>query len=134
VSNVLPENLPSNRSFGFLFAVVFSALAVFSFTKSNMIVFYLLLFLSVVFIVIALATPSTLTPLNRLWYRFGRILGKVTGPIVLGVLFYLLVVPVAVTTRRFGRDELRLKKTNVETYWIDRVPPGPKADSFRHQF
>ena len=61
-------------------------------------------------------------------------MGKVVSPLVLGVIFFLLISPVALIGRLFGRDELRLKKANSNSYWIDRVPPGPAGDTFKNQF
>jgi hypothetical protein len=75
-----------------------------------------------------------LTPLNWLWYELGMLLGKIVNPIVLGFIFFVLITPVSIVTRLFGRDELRIKKRHVESYWIDRSPPGPPLDSFKNQY
>ena len=78
--------------------------------------------------------PKVLRPLNRVWYELGVLLGKVISPIVLGVMFFVLITPIAVITRIFGRDELKIKKLFVQSYWVDRLPPGPPSDSFKNQF
>ncbi len=78
--------------------------------------------------------PQLLTPLNRLWYALGIILGKVINPIVLGAMFFVLITPIALLTRLFGRDELKIKKSFAHSYWVDRLPPGPQSDSFKNQF
>lgn len=78
--------------------------------------------------------PSRLSPLNRLWFRLGVLLGKVVSPLVLGVMFFLLITPAALVTRLLGRDALMLKKRSVSSYWVDRIPPGPPGDSFKNQF
>jgi len=75
-----------------------------------------------------------LTPLNKAWMKLGDLLGKVISPIVLGIIFFVLLAPVALVTRLLGRDELRLKMSNSSSYWIDRTPPGPAGDSFKNQF
>ena len=61
-------------------------------------------------------------------------LGKVVSPIVLGILFFIVITPVAIGMRLFGRDALLMKKRAVCSYWIDRDPPGPKPESFKDQF
>jgi hypothetical protein len=66
--------------------------------------------------------------------KLGELMGKVVSPLVLGVIFFVLLTPVGLIGRLLGRDELRLKRTNSESYWIDRVPPGPAGDSFKNQF
>lgn len=82
----------------------------------------------------ALALPKLLTPLNRLWMAFGLLLGKIVSPLVLGLIFMVLITPVAVSTRLFGRDVLRMKKRNVSSYWLERDPAGPEPASFQRQF
>ena len=61
-------------------------------------------------------------------------MGKVVSPIVLGLIFFGMLTPVGIIGRLLGRDELRLKKAPVTSYWIDRDPPGPAPDSFKNQF
>ena len=61
-------------------------------------------------------------------------MGKVVSPIVLGVLFFLVITPVALVMRLVGRDALKIRKQNVNTYWVDRLPPGPEPESFKEQF
>ncbi len=75
-----------------------------------------------------------LTPLNRFWYALGMHIGQVISPIVLGAIFFVLITPIALITRLFGRDELKIKKSFVQSYWVDRLPPGPPSDSFKNQF
>jgi hypothetical protein len=73
-------------------------------------------------------------PLNKLWFGLGILLGKIISPIVLGIMFFILITPVALATRAFGRDELKLKKRNLNTYWVSRNPAGPAKDSFKNQY
>ena len=78
--------------------------------------------------------PGILSPFNKAWYRLGLLMGKVVSPIVLGILFFIVISPVAIVTRLFGRDILLLRKRNVNSYWIERNPPGPQPESFKEQF
>lgn len=86
------------------------------------------------FLVAALVRPSLLAPLNKAWFELGLLLGKIVSPIVLGAIFFLLITPVAICSRFFGRDQLRLKKQKVNSYWVQREPIGPDAESFKNQF
>jgi hypothetical protein len=87
------------------------------------------------FLVSAIAVPRALRPLNRLWLRFGLLLNKIVGPIVLGILFYLVVTPIGLAMRMAGKDPLRLKwRPEADTYWIERQPPGPAPDTIKNQF
>ncbi len=90
---------------------------------------------AVAFGFLAFVFSKVLRPLNWLWYQLGQLLGKVVSPIVLGSIFFLLLTPVSLVTRMFGRDELRLTKSKgQQSYWIERSPPGPEPTSFKNQF
>jgi hypothetical protein len=64
----------------------------------------------------------------------GLFLGRFVSPIVLGILFFIVITPVAIATRLAGRDALKLRKQDVDSHWIDRKPPGPEPESFKEQF
>lgn len=85
------------------------------------------------FLVSAIA-PPLLHPLNSAWFAFGEILGRVVSPLALGVIFYALITPISVITRLFGRDELRLKRRAVRSYWVLRQTSIPDPTSFKQQF
>lgn len=127
--------LPSNRRFGALFSAIFAIAAGYLyFFKAAAMTALVLAALAVLFAAVTAAAPSLLAPLNRLWFQLGLLLGKIVSPLVLGAIFFLLITPVAMISRLLGRDELRMKKRAVASYWIDREPPGPAPESFRNQF
>ena len=75
-----------------------------------------------------------LLPLNKIWMRFGFLLGSIINPIVLGIIFFVLFTPYGIVMRIFGRDELRLKKViNKKSHWVLRSETQPQTD-FRKQF
>ncbi len=118
-----------------MFSGIFFLLSVYTwFSDSDNFVIFGYLVVSIVLILISVIYPDVLAPLNRAWFKLGEIMGKIVSPIVLGVIFFILITPVAMLTRLFGRDELRLKKRAIESYWIERNPPGPASDSFKNQF
>jgi hypothetical protein len=82
-----------------------------------------------------LVRPRWLTPLNRAWVTVGAVLGRVTTPLVLGVLFFLGVTPLAWLYRLLGKDPLSRKfDRSTPSYWIERRPPGPSPESMPRQF
>ena len=130
-----PQNLPSNRNFGLLFAGVIALLSAYAaYQNAEAFKVYGWLIAGIVVGLVAIAAPGLLAPLNKAWMKLGELMGRVVSPLVLGVIFFVLITPVALVTRLFGRDELRLKKTDASSYWIDRAPPGPAGDSFKNQF
>lgn len=126
---------PSSRHFGFLVAAAFVFLAIYSFYRdANSTIIYGWLFIGVFVGIVGLVAPKLLTPFNSAWMWLGNQMGKIVAPLVLGFIFFLLISPIALLTRFFGRDELRLCSMKKHSYWVDRVPPGPTGDSFKNQF
>jgi hypothetical protein len=127
--------LPSNTRFGLLFALIFATGSGYLFWKGKYPGASILVLVAVALVGIVLTRSSLLTPLNRMWFAFGLLLGRIVSPVVLGVLFFAIVTPVALFGKLFGRDPLRLRKRKEATsHWIQRDPVGPAADSFKHQF
>ena len=124
----------SDRSFGIVFTLVFLAMGVWV-VSGGQSKGWLFFVSAALFLVVAIARPSILGPLNRAWAKLGLLLGQVFNPILLGVIFFLVVTPMAVIRRLLGKDSLHLKsKSDLESYWIDRSPAGPKFGSMTKQF
>ena len=126
--------LPSNQKFGWVFACIFGLGGAYAIYQSNIGWATGLFALAMLFALAAVVVPTVLAPLNRLWFRLGILLGRIISPIVLGIMFFLLITPVAVVARLCGRDALRIKRRRVTTYWVDREPKGPAPESFKNQF
>lgn len=129
------SKLPSERTFGLVFVGIFLIAAAYGWYKqfSNTWV-DVFLALASVFLLLTLIAPKLLRPLNKAWYQLGLFLGRFVSPIVLGILFFIVITPVAIAMRLAGRDALKLRKQNVDSHWIDRKPPGPEPESFKEQF
>ena len=112
--------LPSNRSFGIVFFVFFFILASWPLLKNGQIL-KLPLFLSFIFLLLGVFNSNILTPLNKIWMKFGLFLGSVISPVVMGVIFFGIITPTGFILRIFKKDILMLKiKPNNRTYWIDK--------------
>jgi hypothetical protein len=132
---IKPANLPSNRTFGLFFAGIFAILGTYGLWGSWSIQLVKAFFaISVLLLVVTFLAPKLLTPFNKFWYQLGLLLGKIVSPIVLGFIFFIIITPVAIVTKLAGRDALKLRKQNVDSYWVDRSPPGPEPESFKEQF
>jgi hypothetical protein len=130
----MSEPLPSNRKFGLLFTVVFAVLAGLSWWKGGT-AYPWLLGVSGLFLLVTLAAPDILRPLNRAWMAFAFLLHRIMSPIILGALFFVLFTPVAFFMRLWKRDTMnRRREPALNSYWIPRLPPGPAPDSLRDQF
>ena len=125
--------LPSNRKFGFFFTFVFTVVAAYFYNAENINLTYAFVAAALIFLFITLIRSDALLPLNKLWMRFGLLLGMIVSPIVLGIIFFGMFTPIAMLMRLSGRDELRLKFTWKASHWITRSEPI-KSESFKHQF
>lgn len=125
---------PSDRNFGLVFTAVFLLIGVAPLAFGHALHVWSLV-VAAAFGVVSVVAPGLLAPLNRLWARFGLLLHKIVSPVVLGIMFFLVITPMGVVMRLFGKDPLRLRiDRGASTYWIGRTPPGPPADSFIDQF
>ena len=125
--------LPSNRKFGFFFTFVFAVAAAYFYYSANVSWEYVFIATALIFLLVTIIKSDALLPLNRLWMRFGLLLGMIVSPIVLGIIFFGLFTLIAMLMRLSGRDELRLKFTQKTSHWISRGELV-KSESFKHQF
>jgi predicted membrane metal-binding protein len=124
----------SNRQFGLVFAVVFAVIAAWPLLHGRPPRWWSLA-VAALFLLLALALPGVLAPLNRLWLRFGLLLHAVVSPVVLGLVFFSTVTPIGLVLRLLGKDLLRLRlEPEATSYWIERRPPGPGGDTMPRQF
>lgn len=124
----------SDRSFGIVFTVFFAIIGLLPLLHGHGLRLWALA-VSAVFLLLALLFPACLAPLNRLWTKFGMLLHHIVSPLALGILFFLVVTPIGLVMRLFGKDPLRLRlDRSASSYWIERTPPGPTADSLKNQF
>jgi hypothetical protein len=127
-------SVPSNRRFGLFFASIFAGISIYFFFESSKLLPIFTLLIGVCFFFASMLFPKVLEPLNRLWFKIGIVLGKLTNPLILGAIFFVFITPISIIARLFGRDELRLKKKSLKSYWVERIPVGPATNSFSNQF
>ena len=124
----------SERSFGIVFACVFALIGLVPLLLGHGFRIWALV-IAAAFLAAAYLAPRLLTPLNRLWFKFGLLLHHIVNPIVMALIFFGAVLPTAIMVRLFGKDLLRLKRdASAKSYWIERTPPGPEPESMTRQF
>ena len=121
-----------NRRFGLLFSIIFLFLAYY-FNNKNEYLFILFTTILILFLTLSIFKPSLLNAPSNYWLKFGLILGKIISPILLGIIFFLILTPISIITRIFGRDELKLKKINKKSYWVNKSIKI-SGDTFDNQF
>ena len=122
--------ISSNRNFGIVFFIVFLIVAIYPLINSNEIQIWSLI-LSLLFLILGLINSKILTPLNKLWFKFGIFLGKIISPIIMGIIFFFVVTPIGFIMRLLSKDILNLKYNNENSYWIKKT--GPKS-KMKNQF
>ena len=120
----------SNKSFGIVFFIVFLLIAIYPLINNDELRIWSLV-VAIIFLILGLINSKVLTPLNKLWFKFGLFLGKIVSPLIMGIIFFFVVTPTAFIMRIIGKDLLNLKFNNKKTYWIEKT--GPKS-KMKNQF
>ncbi len=122
--------ISSNRSFGTVFFIVFLLIALYPLLKGNDLRIWSLV-ISFIFLALGSINSKILTPLNRLWFKFGLLLVRFISPLIMGIIFFIVVTPTGIIMRLFKKDLLNLKYNKKESYWINKS--GPKS-KMKNQF
>jgi hypothetical protein len=123
-------NIGSNRSFGIVFFIIFILIGFYPLINDGELRLWSLL-ISFIFLILGLINSKFLTPLNRLWFKFGLFLGKIVSPLIMGAIFFIVVTPTGILMRVFKKDLLNLKFNSNKSYWIEKT--GPKS-KMKNQF
>tara|TARA_X000000950_G_C13909646_1_gene658456 strand:+ start:1519 stop:1896 length:378 start_codon:yes stop_codon:yes gene_type:complete len=124
------KNTTSNKNFGIVFFIVFLLIAIYPLIKNENIRIWSLI-ISLIFLILGLLNSRLLNPLNNLWFKFGLLLGRIISPIIMGIIFFFVVTPIAVLMKLLKKDLLNLKFNKDKTYWIEKS--GPKS-KMKNQF
>ena len=122
--------ISSNRNFGIVFFVVFLLIAIYPLSYNGEIRIWSIV-ISFIFLILGLLKSKILTPLNKLWFKFGILLGMIFSPLIMGIIFFVVVTPIGLIMRILGKDLLNLKYNSNKSYWIEKS--GPKS-KMKNQF
>ena len=121
----------SNRSFGIVFFFVFLIISLWPLTNENPLRVWSI-FVAIIFLILGLMNSKLLTPLNILWFKFGKLLGFIIAPIVMGIVFFVVITPTGLIMKIIGKDLLNNKYNNkIKSYWINR---GKPKSTMKQQF
>ena len=109
----------SNRSFGIVFFVVFLSIGLWPILTDNQLRIWSIV-ISLIFLILGVFNSKILTPLNKVWFRFGIFLGNFVAPIIMAIVFFLVVTPTGLIMKLFRKDLINLRKNNSDTYWIEK--------------
>ena len=120
----------SNKSFGIVFFIFFLLISLYPLTNQENIRVWSLI-ISLIFLLLGLSNSKILNPFNKLWFKFGMILGRIISPIIMSIIFFLIVTPIALIMKLLKKDLLNLKFNKTNTYWIEKS--GSKS-KMKNQF
>ena len=119
----------NNIFFGILFFIFFLIIGLYPLISGGVIRIWSIV-LSLIFLIITIIKPNLFTFLNKLWVKFGFLLGKIISPIVMGLVFFIVVTPIGILVRILKKDVMGLKR-GASSYWIHRED---KLQSMKKQF
>ena len=122
--------MSSNRSFGLVFFAFFLIIGLWPIFEYEQVRIWSII-AALIFLILGILDSKYLTPLNRFWMKFGLFLGKIISPIVMGIVFFLVVTPIGILMKIFGKDLLNTKYKKNESYW---VYSKDKFGSLKRQF
>ena len=111
--------ISSNRSFGIVFFFIFLFIAIYPLINDNEVRIWSLI-ISLFFLILGIINSKILLPLNKIWFKFGILLGSIFSPIIMCFIFFLVVTPIGIFMRVLRKDLLNLKFNNLETYWLEK--------------
>ena len=120
----------SNRSFGIVFFIVFLLISIYPLINQGELRIWFLL-ISLLFLILGIINSKVLSPLNKVWFKFGIFLGKIISPIIMGIIFFFVVTPIAFLMRILKKDLLNLKYNKNSSYWIEKTDP---KSTMKNQF
>ncbi|MDA9698894.1 SxtJ family membrane protein [Candidatus Pelagibacter sp.] len=120
----------SNRSFGIVFFIFFLLIALWPLLNNHEIRLWSLI-ISLIFLILGILNSKLLSPLNKLWMRFGLLLGKIVSPIIMGIIYFFVVTPTGLIMKIFRKDLLSLKKNDEKSYWIEK---NDEKSNMKNQF
>ena len=127
----IPTEKSSPKSFGLVFSFVFLIVSLYPLINSEGIRLWALI-VSAVLLLLAFMMPNVLLLPNKLWFKFGMLLGSIIAPIIMALVYFLTVLPTGLIMRLLGKDLLKQKlDKNAKSYWIER---SESIGSMKNQF
>jgi hypothetical protein len=131
ISRYVSSEQSSEKSFGVVFSIVFLLVALYPLIASAELRIWALV-VSIIFFLLAFLAPKILALPNKLWFKFGILLGSIIAPVIMALVYFITVLPTGLIMRFLGKDLLKLKlNKNAKSYWIERKEP---MGSMKNQF
>lgn len=132
----IPVKHGSERSFAFLFGFICASVGIYFLVGTGGILGPVLVGAAILLVAGGIFFPQVLHRPNRAWIKLGFLLGAVMSPLVLGLIYFVVLTPIALLSRVFGSDPLRLRRreSRRDTFWLDRDSNDHSARSMTRQY
>ena len=131
ITSNIPTEKSSEKSFGVIFSIVFLIVSLYPLINSEGLRIWAII-VSAIFLLLSFIAPQTLSLPNKLWFKFGMLLGSIVAPIVMVLVYFFTVLPIGFIMRLLGKDILKQKlDKSAKSYWIERREP---IGSMKNQF
>ena len=132
ISRHVSTEQSSEKSFGVFFSIVFLIVSLFPPLINSEGLRIWALVVSIIFFLLAFLAPKILVLPNKLWFKFGLLIGSIVAPIVMAFVYFVTVLPTGLIMRLLGKDLLKQKlDKNAKSYWVKRSEP---MGSMKNQF
>ncbi|MCK4410148.1 MAG: hypothetical protein KAW67_08685 [Candidatus Eisenbacteria sp.] len=122
------------RNFGLTMGVALAIFGGLFFWRDRAVAPYLFI-LAAAFLLLATLAPKALKPVQRIWMTLATVLGWVMTRVLLSIVFFIGITPIAFIARVVGKRFLNLKfEPDRESYWEKREPPTEGMERYESQF
>ena len=121
------------RSFGITIGIILLIISGFLFFKNNDS-YQILSYIATSFIGLGFLLPFFLKPIYLIWMTFSVILGWIMTRVILMILFFLIITPIGLFAKIFGKDFLDLNKSNHGSYWNSRISKLELNQDYEKQY
>lgn len=132
--NTININRPTNKKFGFSFIIIFIIVAFYFFYIENFLFSKIFILIASILLIMTMFFSNLLTFFNDKWMEFGTFLGKITNPLIMGILFFIIISPIAIFFKIIKRDELNIKIKNEKSFFVIKHNHVNTIDTLKNQF
>lgn len=114
--------------------ILLIVLCIFFFFNGSYVALSIVVIIGALLLLLSKFSPSSFDRVFNGWILLGHSIGRLVNPVILSAIYFLLLTPVALGMRLWGRDNLRMKRARLGSYWIDLKEERITPESFNNQF
>jgi hypothetical protein len=116
----------AGRSFAWTLAGAFAVFGGIALWRGRERVAVVFAALGAIFFLAGLIAPTRLGPVERAWMAVAHAISRVTTPLFMGIVYFVVLTPIGLFRRAVTKRTLSPSRT-AKTFWIDRKKIEPDA-------